>query len=167
MGSRAAVMAANLSYDDDDLRKFVVGVVCLAYPLHPPRKPKDLRDEPLKALRHPCLFISGTKDNMSTGGLLQNVSRCMTVKPSLYSIHDADHGFRVSGRTEMEVVQDVGRELLLWCHSVVGNSCPVSLDRDAPKTTKTGTKTRASVMCDNTDEEMVKKRKRDADSSPS
>ncbi len=37
-------------------------LVLIAYPLHPPGKPENLRIEHLPRLTVPCLFISGTKD---------------------------------------------------------------------------------------------------------
>jgi uncharacterized protein len=38
------------------------GLVFLGYPLHPPGKPDQLRDQHLYGLKTPMLFISGTKD---------------------------------------------------------------------------------------------------------
>jgi uncharacterized protein len=38
------------------------GLVLLAYPLHPPGRPEQLRVEHLPDVRVPCLFVSGTKD---------------------------------------------------------------------------------------------------------
>jgi predicted alpha/beta-hydrolase family hydrolase len=38
------------------------GLVLIAYPLHPPGRPEQLRIEHLPALSLPCLFVSGTRD---------------------------------------------------------------------------------------------------------
>jgi len=38
------------------------GLVLLSYPLHPPKKPENLRTEHFRALNVPCLFISGDRD---------------------------------------------------------------------------------------------------------
>jgi predicted alpha/beta-hydrolase family hydrolase len=38
------------------------GLVLIAYPLHPPGKPENLRVEHLPAIEVPCLFLSGTRD---------------------------------------------------------------------------------------------------------
>ena len=38
------------------------GLLLLSYPLHPPRKPEQLRTEHFPALNLPCLFVSGDRD---------------------------------------------------------------------------------------------------------
>lgn len=40
----------------------VSGLLLLSYPLHPPRKPDQLRIQHLPSLRTPCLFVQGTRD---------------------------------------------------------------------------------------------------------
>jgi predicted alpha/beta-hydrolase family hydrolase len=42
------------------------GLVLIAYPLHPPGKPENLRVEHFPRLTVPCLFITGTKDPFGT-----------------------------------------------------------------------------------------------------
>jgi len=42
------------------------GLVLLSYPLHPPKKPENLRTGHFAALRVPCLFISGDRDPFGT-----------------------------------------------------------------------------------------------------
>lgn len=42
------------------------GLVLIAYPLHPPGKPDNLRIDHLPKLEIPCLFISGTRDPFGT-----------------------------------------------------------------------------------------------------
>ena len=46
----------------------VQGLLFLGYPLHPPGKPDQLRDQHLYTIRKPMLFISGTKDPFALGG---------------------------------------------------------------------------------------------------
>ena len=43
-----------------------VGLVLLSYPLHPPKKPENLRTEHFDAIEVPCLFISGDRDPFGT-----------------------------------------------------------------------------------------------------
>ena len=38
------------------------GLVLLSYPLHPPKKPENLRTQHFGAVDVPCLFISGDRD---------------------------------------------------------------------------------------------------------
>jgi uncharacterized protein len=44
----------------------VSGLLCMAYPLHPPKKPENLRVEHLPGVHVPSLFISGSKDDFGT-----------------------------------------------------------------------------------------------------
>jgi len=54
MGARAASMIAD--------KHKVVGVVCLSYPFHPPRKPKPLRITNLQTIQTPTLICQGERD---------------------------------------------------------------------------------------------------------
>lgn len=42
------------------------GLVLLSYPLHPPKKPENLRTAHFEAITVPCLFISGNHDPFGT-----------------------------------------------------------------------------------------------------
>jgi predicted alpha/beta-hydrolase family hydrolase len=59
-GGRQASMAAA---EDPDL---VNSLLLLSYPLHPPRKPRDLRTAHFASLRTPALFVHGTRDPFGT-----------------------------------------------------------------------------------------------------
>ncbi len=52
----------------------VQGLVFLGYPLHPPGKKDQLRDQHLYDLKLPMLFISGTKDTFAERSLLEKVA---------------------------------------------------------------------------------------------
>jgi predicted alpha/beta-hydrolase family hydrolase len=62
MGGRMCSMAVAATDDPLD----VAGVVLISYPLHPPKKPENLRTEHLSGVTTPVLCISGTKDNFGT-----------------------------------------------------------------------------------------------------
>ena len=62
MGGRMCSMA--VADTDDPLD--VAGVVLISYPLHPPKKPDNLRSEHLPRVTTPLLCVSGTKDNFGT-----------------------------------------------------------------------------------------------------
>jgi uncharacterized protein len=62
MGGRMCSMAVADTENPLD----VAGVVLISYPLHPPKKPDNLRTEHLPRLTTPVLCISGTKDNFGT-----------------------------------------------------------------------------------------------------
>ena len=44
----------------------VAGLLCMSYPLHPPKKPEKLRIEHLPKVNVPSLFLSGSRDDFGT-----------------------------------------------------------------------------------------------------
>jgi len=62
MGGRMCSMAITEAGNALD----VAGLVCVCYPLHPPKQPSKLRSEHLPRVTVPTLFISGTRDEFGT-----------------------------------------------------------------------------------------------------
>ena len=62
MGGRMCSMAIA----DPEQKLKVAGLVCVCYPLHPPKQPEKLRSEHLPRVTAPTLFISGTRDEFGT-----------------------------------------------------------------------------------------------------
>ena len=62
MGGRMCSMA--VADPDDPL--CVAGLVLVSYPLHPPKKPENLRTEHLPRVKVPTLCVSGTKDEFGS-----------------------------------------------------------------------------------------------------
>lgn len=62
MGGRMCSMA--VTDHDDPLA--VAGLVLVSYPLHPPKKPGNLRTAHLPDVRVPTLCVSGTRDDFGT-----------------------------------------------------------------------------------------------------
>jgi uncharacterized protein len=44
----------------------VAGLLCMSYPLHPPKRPEKLRIEHLPKVGVPALFVSGSRDEFGT-----------------------------------------------------------------------------------------------------
>ena len=65
MGGRICSMVA-AGADGIAPPKNVVGVVTIAYPLHPPGKPDNLRVEHMSGVTVPWLFVCGTSDPFGT-----------------------------------------------------------------------------------------------------
>ena len=94
MGGRVA------SYIAADMTE-VSAVVFLGYPLHPPGKPDQLRDQHLYGMNIPMLFVSGTKDTFDGRELLEGVVRKIGDKATLVWIEGGDHSLkRRSGDVE-------------------------------------------------------------------
>lgn len=56
----------------------VTGLLLLSYPLHPPRKPDQLRTQHLSNLRNPSLFVHGTRDPF---GLPEEIQKALQLIP--------------------------------------------------------------------------------------
>ena len=94
MGGRVA------SYVAADIPE-VRGLIFLGYPLHPPGKPDQLRDQHLYSLHVPMLFVSGTKDTFAERALLERVVRKIGANAKLEWIEAGDHSLkRNRGDTE-------------------------------------------------------------------
>ena len=72
----------------------VAGLVCIGYPLHPPRKPAQLRVAHLSHIHTPSLFISGTKDEFGTPDELRLHLGAVRGKTTLQFIDGARHDLR-------------------------------------------------------------------------
>ncbi len=97
----------------------VHGIVFFGFPLHAPGKPSSERGEHLLNIRLPMLFLQGTRDTFADLALLRSLYDRLRVQEStrLCLIDDADHSFHVpkrSGRTDEEILMDLGRFVADW-----------------------------------------------------
>jgi predicted alpha/beta-hydrolase family hydrolase len=117
MGGRAASMLAADGFD-------CAGLLLLAYPLHPDGKPGQLRDAHLPAIRVPVLCFNGTRDSMCTRQLMEQVLQRVSAPWEMHWLEGADHGFHVlkrSGRTDADVLKEVGATTEAWVAALVSN----------------------------------------------
>ena len=92
------------------LEETVDGLVCLGYPLCAMGNRTKLRDEVLRALNIPILFVQGTRDPLCPADLLERVRPEMKAPNSLHVVEGGDHSLRVpksqlqaSGETQENV----------------------------------------------------------------
>jgi predicted alpha/beta-hydrolase family hydrolase len=110
MGGRAASMLAADGFECD-------GLLLLAYPLHPPGKPEQLRDAHLPAIKVPVICFNGTRDPFCTPDLMKAVLKNVKTDWKMHWIEGADHSFHVlksSGRTDAEVLAEIGNATEVW-----------------------------------------------------
>jgi uncharacterized protein len=110
MGGRAASMLAADGFPCD-------GLLLLAYPLHPAGQPEKLRDAHLPSLRVPVLCLNGTRDDLCRRDLMERVLQGVTTEWTMHWLEGADHSFHVlksSGRTDAEVLDEVGEAARAW-----------------------------------------------------
>jgi uncharacterized protein len=80
--------------------ELAAGLLLLSYPLHPPRKPDQLRVEHLPNLRTPSLFVSGTRDPFGSPEELERALLLIPAKHHLIKVEGAGHdlGFKRTNR---------------------------------------------------------------------
>jgi predicted alpha/beta-hydrolase family hydrolase len=86
------------------------GLVLLAYPLHPPGKPENLRIEHLPKLRVPCLFVSGTRDAFGSPAELEAHTAAIPGKVEHVWLEGKGHDLKGADQQLAEIVSEwVGR----------------------------------------------------------
>jgi hypothetical protein len=99
MGGRIASQVAD--------RASVRGLVCLAYPFHPPGQPERLRTAHLRELRTPALVVQGTRDPFGAPDQVAGYQLSTAIR--LHWLEGGDHSFKAparSGRSERENVAE-------------------------------------------------------------
>jgi len=110
MGGRAASMLAAEGFACD-------GLLLLAYPLHPAGKPDQLRDAHLPKIQMPVLCLNGTRDALCRRDLMDAVLERVGPNWTMHWLAGADHSFHVlksSGRTDAEVLAEIGEASRVW-----------------------------------------------------
>jgi predicted alpha/beta-hydrolase family hydrolase len=110
MGGRAASMLAADGFECD-------GLLLLAYPLHPPGKPDQLRDAHLPAIKVPVICFNGTRDPFCTPALMEAVLKRVKTRWEMHWVEGADHSFHVlksSGKTDAQVLGEIGDQTQAW-----------------------------------------------------
>ena len=97
------------------------GLVFLAYPLHPPGKPTQLRAAHLERIRAPMLFLQGTRDPFADPELL---TRTLALLPGAtrHRLEGGDHGHKVTGRTAADVAAELADATVVWLDTQVGHT---------------------------------------------
>ena len=80
------------------LEEKIDGLICLGYPLCAMGDRTKLRDEVLRALSTPILFVQGTRDALCPLDLLERVRAEMRAPNFLHIVEGGDHSLRVPKR---------------------------------------------------------------------
>ncbi|MGI8956138.1 MAG: alpha/beta hydrolase family protein [Chthoniobacterales bacterium] len=106
------------------LEEEVKGLICLGYPLCAMGDRRKLRDEVLRSLGTPILFVQGTRDKLCPLDLLAEVRGGMTAPTALHVVEEGDHSLGVSkrrlkqaGETQEEVDQRILDTIAGFVHS--------------------------------------------------
>ncbi len=96
-GGRQATM---LCAEEPEL---VSGLLLLSYPLHPPRKPEQLRVQHLPSLRTPSLFVHGSRDPFASVEELQKAMHLIAAKHELLEVDGAGHDLKAGKKAIQEL----------------------------------------------------------------
>src|SRR5436190_4396796 len=111
------------------LEEKVDGLVCLGYPLCGMGDRTKLRDEVLRALTTPILFVQGTRDSLCPLDLLERVRAEMKAPNFLHGVEGGDHSLRVpksqlQGTSKTQ--QDINQQILKAIGKFVDQLVPVA-----------------------------------------
>jgi predicted alpha/beta-hydrolase family hydrolase len=98
------------------LNEKVDGLICLGYPLCAMGDRTKLRDEVLRALNTPILFVQGTRDPLCPLDLLERVRSEMKTPNFLHVVEGGDHSLRVPKRqlqAASRTQDDIDRQILV------------------------------------------------------
>jgi uncharacterized protein len=80
----------------------VEGLLLLSYPLHPPRKPEQLRVQHLPKLQTPALFVHGTRDPFGSPGEMESALSLIPAMKRMLRIEGAAHDLGFKGKATQE-----------------------------------------------------------------
>ena len=106
------------------------GLICLGYPLCAMGDRTKLRDEVLRALTTPILFVQGTRDALCPLHLLEGVRAEMKAPNALHVVEGGDHSLRVPKRQlhgTSKTQADIDHEILKAIAGFV-DQLPISAD---------------------------------------
>jgi uncharacterized protein len=92
-GRQASMLCAELAGPAD-------GLLLLSYPLHPPRKPTQLRTQHLSNLRTPVLFVHGTRDPCGSIEEMEAAIKLIPAKAELLPVDGAGHDLGFKGKAK-------------------------------------------------------------------
>ena len=97
------------------LEEKVDALVCLGYPLCAMGDRTKIRDEVLRALTTPILFVQGTRDSLCPLDLLEQVRAEMEAPKFLHVVEGGDHSLRVPKRQlqpTSKTQEDIDQQIL-------------------------------------------------------
>jgi uncharacterized protein len=112
------------------LEEKVDGLVCLGYPLCAMGDRTKLRDEVLRALTTPILFVQGARDALCPLDLLERVRTEMKTRNFLHVVEGGDHSLRLPKRQlqgTSKTQEDIDHEILKAIAGFV-DQLPMSAD---------------------------------------
>lgn len=88
-GRQASILASSES-------QLVERLLLLSYPLHPPKKPSELRTKHFPELQVPAFFVSGTRDGFATMAEMEAAMKLIPARTELMQVSGAGHELMTS-----------------------------------------------------------------------
>jgi predicted alpha/beta-hydrolase family hydrolase len=95
----------------------VDGLLLLAYPLHPPRKPGELRIKHFPKLTRPAFFVHGTQDPFGTISEMKSALETIPAPKALFEVHGAGHDLLRKG-SDTDTLDRVARAFAEFQHTI-------------------------------------------------
>jgi predicted alpha/beta-hydrolase family hydrolase len=92
-GRQASMLCAELPEEAS-------GLLLLSYPLHPPKKPDQLRTQHFFNLRTPALFAEGTRDPFGSIAEIEQALKLIPAKTKLMAVEGAGHDLGFKGKAK-------------------------------------------------------------------
>ena len=80
------------------------GLLLLSYPLHPPRKPDQLRTQHFFNLQTPALFVQGTRDPFAAIAEIEQALKLIPAKTKLLPVEGSGHDLGFKGKAGRETL---------------------------------------------------------------
>jgi len=98
-GRQATILCAEIPETAD-------GLLLFSYPLHPPRKPAQLRTQHLPKLLTPALFVHGTRDPFGSIEEIESALQLIPAKTRLLPIEGEGHDLGFKGKSRRDGLAD-------------------------------------------------------------
>ena len=89
--------------------RLVESLLLLSYPLHPPKKPAELRTKHFPSLQTPALFVHGMRDGFGTITEMQSALSLIPARTELLPISGAGHELLTKGNRKALIEAVVSR----------------------------------------------------------
>lgn len=91
-------------------------LLLLSYPLHPPKKPAELRTKHLPSLQVPALFVHGTRDGFGTIAEMESALKSIPARTELLPVDGAGHEL-LSRSNREELIQQTTTRFLAFARA--------------------------------------------------
>jgi len=104
-GRQASMLCAELAEKaPQQATALAAGLLLLSYPLHPPRKPDQLRTQHFFHLHTPTLFVQGTRDPFGAIGEIEQALKLIPTKTKLLTVEGVGHDLGFKGKAGREAL---------------------------------------------------------------